>query len=273
MHETVIKSILDNQIVMWQAPKMQLAGVRHAFFGRTGGFSKGEYDSLNFSRGDEEKNRILNLRRVASILELQEDRIKLVNQNHSNSVISVTQDNTHQSTSEIEADGIVTHVPGIALAVTTADCCPILLCDTKAQVIAAVHAGWRGALASIIPNAVATMVSLGASTSNIQAAIGPSIGQNSYEVGEEFYLQFISQNTQNQRFFTKNNDRQTWYFDLKAYVASSLRTSGVRQIEDLAVNTYTEPQHLFSCRRSAHQGKQRFGCQISLITLSTTNQL
>src|SRR5581483_11722738 len=89
-----------------------------------------------------------------------------------------------------KADAIVTRTPGLAIGVTAADCGPVLLVDAKARVIAAAHAGWKGALAGIVESTVSAMETLGAERSHIVAAIGPLIQQQSYEVGNEFVERF-----------------------------------------------------------------------------------
>jgi YfiH family protein len=96
-----------------------------------------------------------------------------------------------------KADAIVTRTEGLAIGVTTADCGPILLVDPSARVIAAAHAGWKGALTGILESTVETMEKLGADRSGIVAAIGPLIRQPSYEVGSEFVERFLDADADN----------------------------------------------------------------------------
>lgn len=104
----------------------------------------------------------------------------LARQIHSAEVLEVS------GRSEYVCDGFLTRTPGLAVAVKTADCTPILLCDAEAGIAAAVHAGWRGTIAGIAPAAVEKMAALGADRRRIQAAIGPAICFACYQVGEDF---------------------------------------------------------------------------------------
>lgn len=87
---------------------------------------------------------------------------------------------------EYTGDGFLTTTPGLAIAVKTADCTPILLCDDQAGIVCAVHAGWRGTAAKIAPIALKQMLAKGASLARIQAAIGPAICFDCYQVGDDF---------------------------------------------------------------------------------------
>ena len=188
------------------------------------------------------------------------EKIAVVDQKHTNNVIIVNDYN-----SSCIADGQVTNKQGIALGVLTADCVPILLADEKAGVIATVHAGWRGARANIMQNAIDQMKSLGAK--NITAIIGPCIKQHSYEVGTELYQDFISESEGYKKFFILSVRQKHYMFDLPGYVKDRLRTSGISNILDIERNTYEEEESFFSFRRSAHNPNSPMGNLISVIML------
>lgn len=162
-----------------------------------------------------------------------------------------------------EADALATATPGLVLGIVTADCAPVLLADPQAGVIGAAHAGWRGAHGGVIGGVVAAMESLGAQRSWISAAIGPTIQQDSYEVDAGFLQSFDSVDA---HFFDPGREGH-WQFNLPAYVAHRLRESGVAQIEDLALDTYTQPARFHSYRRATHLGQPTYGRQFSLISL------
>ncbi|MBR0063868.1 MAG: peptidoglycan editing factor PgeF [Oscillospiraceae bacterium] len=159
----------------------------HAFTDRLGGVSEGIFASLNLGehRGDEEKCVRENYRRLFEALGIT--KFAVTKQVHSDTVREVTLSDAHELYSPVpyEADGLVTREKGLALMVFTADCVPILLEDAENGVIAAVHAGWRGTVAEIAKNAVNSMVSLGAKSENIRAAVGPAIGYECFQVGAE----------------------------------------------------------------------------------------
>lgn len=162
-----------------------------------------------------------------------------------------------------QADALVTSTPGMVLGIVTADCAPILLADAEAGVIAAAHAGWRGAHDGVIEAAVAAMEGLGARPSRIAAAIGPAIAQASYEVDSGFRDRFAASDA---RFFSAGRAGH-WQFDLAGYVAERLAGCGVGRIDDLAVDTYPSDSGYFSFRRATHRGEPAYGRQISVIAL------
>jgi YfiH family protein len=124
-------------------------------------------------------------------------------------------------------DAMVTATPGLALSVLTADCQPVLFADAEASVIGAAHAGWRGARDGILEATVDAMERLGARRQAIHAVIGPSISQRNYEVGPEFFEDFLLDDPGNARFFAGGaGDRVQ--FDLPAYGLARLRAAGSR---------------------------------------------
>lgn len=162
-----------------------------------------------------------------------------------------------------EADAIVTDRPGRLIGIVTADCAPVLLADHQAGVIGAAHAGWRGAVGGVIENTVAAMVALGAVRARIAAAIGPTIAQASYEVDAAMRDRFTPGA---HRFFSPGAPGH-WQFDLPGFVSSRLAATGVASIEDLAEDTYSQPDRFYSFRRATHRGEPTGGRQISVIGL------
>ncbi|MXO70610.1 peptidoglycan editing factor PgeF [Alteraurantiacibacter buctensis] len=165
-----------------------------------------------------------------------------------------------------EADALVTATPGLALAIRTADCAPVLLADTTAGVIGAAHAGWRGAVGGVLEATVAAMVALGASPASIVAVVGPTIARPSYEVDEGFHARLLHGAPENARFFTPGRTGH-WQFDLPAYVVARLGEAGVGQVEDLALDTYAGAGRFHSFRRATHRAEPTYGRQFALISL------
>lgn len=165
-----------------------------------------------------------------------------------------------------EADGMVTATPGLALAIRTADCAPVLLADREAGVIGAAHAGWRGAFAGVLEATVDAMVALGARRDRIAAAIGPTIAQPSYEVDEGFHARLLAHDEASQRYFTAGAPGH-WQFDLPAYATARLAAAGIGTVDDLALDTYADEHRFHSFRRATHRGQPTYGRQFSLIAL------
>lgn len=168
--------------------------------------------------------------------------ILLLHQVHKNDVVLVDFDDMGKS---IDADGSITTSENLYLGIKTADCVPVLLADREKPIIAAVHAGWRSAFANIIPKAVELMCQKGANRENIVAGIGPAIAKASYEVGLDFYDNFTEKNRSYNEFFSADAK----FFDLPAFVKSSLLNAGVSNVEKVAVDTFTD-ENYFSYRRN-----------------------
>ncbi len=162
-----------------------------------------------------------------------------------------------------EGDALCTDRPGLVLGIVTADCAPVLFADPEAGVVGAAHAGWRGARSGVLENTVEAMISLGARRALIRAAIGPTIAQASYEVDRQFREQFRAGDEQ---FFAVGRPGR-YQFDLPAYVAHRLQAAGVLRIEDLAEDTYTQPDRFFSFRRATHRAEADEGRQLSVIAV------
>ena len=204
----------------------------------------------------------INRARVAQAMDLAPDHLVTVHQVHSADVVHVT----GPLSDKPRADGIVTATPGVALAILTADCQPVLFADTHAGVIGAAHAGWRGALDGVLEATLDAMEGLGADRAHIHAVIGPSISQSAYEVGPEFFDDFMAEDSDNARFFAQGaGDRMM--FDLPAYGLHRLRGAGVGHAEWTRHCTYSEPERFFSYRRTTHAGEADYGRLISAIRL------
>src|SRR5262249_16821573 len=148
-----------------------------------------------------------------------------------------------------KADAMATDMPGIALGILTADCAPVLLADPEARVIGAAHAGWKGALAGVVDQAVGCMEQLGAKRGRIAAAIGPCISQHGDEVNEEFLEVCAHRDSANTEYFVPGTRRGHWQFDLPGYVRSRLKAAEVRNVAVLAHCTYAETENFYSFRR------------------------
>jgi len=245
-----------------------LDGVRHGFFTRQGGVSGGIYASLNCGPGsrDDVGDVKENRRRVADALGVPADRLLTVYQQHSAKAVILE---APWDTDEVpQADAIVTATPGLAIGVLTADCAPVLLCDSTARVVGAAHAGWRGALSGITDATLAAMEELGARRERIVAVIGPAISQKAYEVGTDYRDQFLAEEPESAAFFVEDDSSGEPHFDLPGYVAERLARAGVAAIADLGHCTYCDETRLFSYRRSQHHGEADYGRQISAILLT-----
>ena len=242
-----------------------LGAVPHGFLGRSGGVSTGDLAGLNIGYGSNDDRAAIdeNRRRaIAAVLPAAE--LVTVHQIHSADVVYV--ERSWPRGERPHADAMVTDRPGLLLGILTADCAPILLADVEAGVIGAAHAGWRGALAGVTDSTIAAMEGLGADRGRIRAAIGPCIGQASYEVDEDFRLRFLSEDSANERFFAPGPHGKP-HFDLAGYVANRLDAAGIVECEALGLDTYADPDLFYSYRRATHRGEADYGRQVSLIGL------
>lgn len=242
-----------------------LGGVPHGFLGRTGGVSEGVCWGLNVglgsgdSRAHIEENRRRALEAVAPGAKLV-----TVHQVHSPGAVYVTAPFPDEA--RPRADAMVTDRPGLALGILTADCAPVLFADPGAGVVAAAHAGWKGAFAGVIEATVAEMERRGADRARIAAAVGPCIARRSYEVDEAFARRFVEADPANERFFGLGRAGHH-QFDLEGFVAHRLAEAGLTRIETLGEDTYGQPDRFFSYRRATHRQEPDYGRQIALIAL------
>jgi YfiH family protein len=245
-----------------------LAGIRHAFFTRAGGVSDGVYASLNGGPGsDDAPGKVAeNRARMAAELGVAPDRLLTAYQIHSPDVVTV--ERPWEPQQRPRADAIVTRVPGLAIGVTTADCGPVLLADDTAGVIAAAHAGWRGAATGVLEATVAAMERCGADRARIIAALGPMIRQANYEVGPEFVARFRADDGANERFFQPSPQPGHALFDLAGYIAARLAAAGISRVEDVGHCTYADATRFFSYRRSTHRREPDYGRHINAIALA-----
>lgn len=250
-----------------------LSHVRHAFFTREGGTSQGIYQSLNMviSRTDDPGCVQQNWARAASYMELSQENLVMPHLVHGSESMKIQQPfKMPEQSSRPKVDGLLTSVPRLGVGITSADCVPVLLASKNHPMVAAVHAGWRGALKGIIKNTIAHFIDEGIPESDIVAVIGPCIHQESYEVGEDVVNAMPSTlNISLETFFKEHNPaKKKFLFDLPGFVGHALITAGVTKIEQLPHNTYTDEKKFFSCRRSAHRGEKNFGAQLSAIYLT-----
>jgi YfiH family protein len=243
-----------------------LGGVAHGFLGRRGGVSAGALAGLNVGFGSNDDRAAIaeNRRRVIAAV-MPGAELATVHQVHSANVVHVQ--NPWPQEERPHADAMVTTRAGLLLGILTADCAPVLLADAEAGVIAAAHAGWRGALAGVTDATIAAMEQSGARRDRIAAAVGPCITQASYEVDDAFRARFLDDDPDNAQFLIAGRSGKP-HFDLSGYVAKRLSAAGLDKIETLNLDTYAEPGRFYSYRRATHRGEPDYGRQVSLIGLA-----
>ncbi len=248
-----------------------LAAVPHGFLGRRGGASTGVFAGLNVGLGSaDDREAVRENRRRATAAVAPGAELVTLHQVHSPTAIRVTA--PFGDDQRPHADALVTDRPGLALGILTADCTPVLFADASAGVIAAAHAGWKGALGGVVEATIAGMEALGARRARIVAAVGPTIARKSYEVDEAFFRRFAEADPQNERFFSDGRPRH-YQFDLEGYVVSRLAEAGLARIEALGLDTYSDPERFFSYRRSTHTREGDYGRQMSLIALPASGEV
>jgi len=242
-----------------------LDGIPHGFLGRRGGVSQGLVAGLNVGLGaGDDRAAVRENRRRALAAVAPGAALVTVHQVHSADAVYAAAPWPDEA--RPHADALVADRPGLALGIVTADCTPVLLADREAGVIAAAHAGWKGALGGVIESTLALMERYGADRARIAAAVGPVIARRSYEVDEAFLRRFAEADPANERFFTPGREGHH-QFDLEAYVLSRLAEGGVTRAEALGLDTYADPDRFFSYRRATHRGEASYGRQLSLIAL------
>lgn len=240
--------------------------ISHGFFGRRGGISTGVYRSLNCGQGSGDdpqlvsKNRI----RVAKTIKIEPQFLLSLYQKHSNQVVVV--DTAWTEEERPPADGMITSRPGIGLGILTADCAPVLFHDAHIGMIGAAHAGWRGAVTGVLEQTVQTMLNHGADLARIQAAIGPSISQANYEVGDDFYSAVMRIHADGDPFFTPADQDAKRQFDLLAFIQHRLALMNLDAVHSTNICTYDSHSY-FSYRRSQFEREPDYGRNISVIAM------
>jgi YfiH family protein len=254
---------LPNGVIVYQSRLLNHIGVAHGFSTRIGGVSPTPFHTLNLgnpvgSTQDSPENLRENFSRLLSGLNMPSLPIAWVRQVHGCQVALLRAEGEGEYSEapvaelrdrfqgQTEADAIVSDVSAAALAIRTADCAPILLASTDGRVVAAIHAGWRGVVAGVIAKAVMEMNSLGVTSGQIVAAIGPAIGVKYFEVGEEVAQQFSAAalgGAVHTAGYTKA------HVDLAGAIKLQLRQSGISRMDGGALCTYCNADDFFSHRR------------------------
>ena len=189
----------------------------------------------------------------------------MVKQIHSNKFIYINERSKVTNRSK-KVDAIITDKKNFPIAVLTADCVPILIYDDKIKMIAAIHAGWKGAYNNIIKNVLKFMFKKGCNSKSLTVAIGPSISRNSYEVQKDFKNRFIKKDKKNIIFF-KDNDKKI-YFDLPNYVKTQVKLLKIKNIDFLNKDTFIKKNNFFSARQSIKFKHNDYGRNISIIVIN-----
>ncbi len=241
--------------------------ITHAFFNSSGGTSSGIYKSLNCGPGSNDKKELVkkNLEIVKKKLGKSIKKIFLVHQIHSNKFIFLDK-NYQFSKKKFKVDAIITNQEKLPIAVLTADCAPILLYEKKKNIVAAIHAGWKGAFKGIVRRVINFMIKKGCKRENIAAAIGPCIGKDNYNIKEDFYKKFIKKDKKNKIFFKKRNN--TIYFNLPYYVKHQLKLNKITNIDTINIDTFVKKNNFFSARRSLKLKHDDYGRNISIIMIN-----
>lgn len=226
---------------------------------RHGGCGSGTYGTFNCTpyTGDELSVVLSNQEKLCKLIGITADQLIVPYQTHSCHVLTIDEtfmllsgDARHAMLQE--KDAIVTDVAGVCLCVSTADCVPVLLYDSVREVVAAVHAGWRGTVGKIVAHTLQVMrEKYGTQTADVHAIIGPCISLEAFEVGIEVYEAFEQAGFAMEQIAHWYPEKEKYHIDLPAANRLQLLAEGVplAQIHDSAICTYTQHQDFFSARR------------------------
>jgi len=254
-----------SELAVLTSPRLELPGVRHAFFTRKGGVSQGIYAGLNVGLGSRDDPGAVRENRRRAAGHFGADAIVTAYQVHS--AVAVVAEKPWPGEAP-QADAVVSVTPGLVCGALAADCAPVLLADPQGRVVAAAHAGWKGALTGVVEAAIARMEALGARRDRLSAVVGPCIGPASYEVGLEFLERFMAADPAYESCFAPGASAEKRMFDLPAFVLGRLRAAGVTTCEWIGRDTCAEPNLFFSNRRAFKAGENDYGRLLSAIALA-----
>ena len=239
--------------------------VNLGFFTSKGGISKGDFNSLNCSKSnDDKKNNVSkNIKIALNALGIEKKRLKLINQIHSNKIFFINNNNLNK---DIYGDGLITENKNIALGILTADCAPIFIFDKKKSIVCCLHSGWKGALNNIVSKGIKKIKRKKIKSQNIIVIVGPCLGFNNFEVDKKFKLKFIKKNKLYQKFF-KSKNRNKDIFDLRNLINFQISKEGIDNVFNIRKDTYKNSHIFFSHRRATHQNKIQTGRMINIISL------
>lgn len=232
----------------WSVPD----SVRAISTTRAGGLSRAPWDTLNLGDhvADEPADVQENRERLAGFMGIDSARIGWLNQVHGTRVVELVPDNVGRIT---EADASFTRHPGIACAILTADCLPVIIADSEGAVVGAAHAGWRSLCGGIIENLVSAMA---VAPERLQAWLGPAIGPESFEVGPEVRDAFLKHNPEAAGAFNIEGARPGHFMaDIYALASSRLNHLGVFNVTGGGLCTVQDSDRFFSYRRDGQTGR------------------
>jgi len=213
---------------------------------------------------DKKKNVIKNIEIIANRIKAKSNKIILLDQFHSNKFYYISKNS--KLNNKFKGDALVTDKKNMPIAVLTADCAPILIYDEKNKMVAAIHAGWKGAYKGIIKKVIKFMIKKNCSLKNITAVIGPCISVNNYEVKQDFIKRFIKKDKKNIIFFKKNKYKN--YFNLNKYIHFQLKSLNIKKIDVINKDTFNIKNNFFSARRSISRNESDYGRNISVIMIN-----
>ena len=242
---------------------IKFKNIRHGFFNREGGVSKGIYKSLNCGPGskDKIKNIKKNIEKVCKKIGCNKKNLILLDQVHSNIVHNVNR----VTKKKLKGDSLITGKKGIALGILTADCAPVFIYDPINNLISALHAGWKGAFKQIISKTIKKFKIKGSNLNDLIVVIGPCISKNNYEVKRDFLNKFIVKEKSNKNFFNYKNNKI--FFSLNDFIKKSFLDLGIKNIEIIKKDTYILSNNFFSARRSLKEKLNDYGRNISVIMI------
>jgi len=253
---------------MFFSKKLQkFKNLKHCFFSRKDGFSKGIYESLNCGIGsnDDKENVFKNLKLVSDKINCNKDSLITLNQKHTSQVIHFKNKKSVQN--KLTADAIVSEVKNVGIGILSADCAPVLFYDPKKKIIGCAHSGWKGALNGIIKNTVEKFYELNSNNNDLIAVVGPCIGKKNYKVKEDFFNKFVSKENNNKEFFEKI-DNEKFLFNLRAFINKEILKSGIKNVENLELDTFSQKELFYSYRRARLNKENDYGRCISVILMT-----
>lgn len=273
-NKNILHKKCENQVEYLEFKSLNDYGVKNAVFLRHGGVSKGIYSSLNLrlSSSDTSQNLEENMRRVCEVINIHKENICKANQAHTDNIVHITKENMSEfnylQKNETKADAYIVNEKNIYTMVTTADCVPIIIYDTKHNVLANIHSGWKGTLKKISLKVIHKLEEdFKAKAQDLIVCLGPAISKCCFTSKDVAFKELFTDIWPNWEDYIREDADNTFHIDLKYLIISDMLKAGVKEenITNADICTKCNNDDFYSYRCTVKRGEEDYGTFATIV--------